>query len=139
MRLKLLTFIFLLATVLCFGQGLQRNNLLGLHVIDVDLNEGVTMEQFKTFFVEEVIPEYEEAWLGLQGYLIKSVRGEYKNRFGIIWIFATEPTRDYYFNEDDTMNQRELDNIEKVKPIEEELKKKYGSYTITYMDDWIIQ
>jgi len=97
------------------------------------------MEQFKTFFVEEVIPEYEEAWLGLQGYLIKSVRGEYKNRFGIIWIFATEPTRDYYFNEDDTMNQRELDNIEKVKPIEEELKKKYGSYTITYMDDWIIQ
>ena len=97
------------------------------------------MESFKDFFVDEVIPVYEKQWIGLKGHIVKSVRGEYKNKFAIVWIFATEPTRDYYFNEDGTPNELEIKAFDKVKPIEEELKQKYGSYTVTYADDWVVQ
>ena len=128
----------LLATVSC-AQNLQRDNLMGLHVIDVALNSGATMDEFKDFFINELIPEYEKEWIGLHGHLVKSVRGEYKDKFAIVWIFANEPTRDYYFNEDDTPNKRELESLEKMKPIEEELESKYGSYTVRYMDDWVVQ
>ncbi|MEZ4935152.1 MAG: hypothetical protein R2788_23840 [Saprospiraceae bacterium] len=121
------------------GQSLHRDNLLGIHVMDVKLNPGVSLEAFTEFFVSEVIPEYEKHWLGLKGHIVQSVRGEYKGKLAIIWVFATEPTRDYYFNADGTMHEREIASLEKVKPIEEELKKRFGTYTVDYKDDWVVQ
>ena len=122
-----------------FGQSFKRDNLFGLHVLDVNLNEGVTMDEFQNFFINELIPEYEKHFIGLQGYLVKSVRGEYEGKLGLVWVFATEPTRDYYFNDDGTPNEYELENLAKVKPKEEELKDKFGSYEIHYKDDWVVE
>jgi len=136
---KLIIFpIYFFITLAAFCQSLEKDNLLGLHVIDVKLNPGVTMDQFKSFFVNEVLPVYEKQWIGLKGHLVKSVRGEYKDKFAIIWVFANEPTRDFYFNETGP-NQRELDALDKVKPIEAKLKEKYGTYTVHYQDDWVVQ
>ena len=120
------------------GQTLHKETLLGLHLITVELQPNVTMDQFKTFFVKEVLPEYEKQWVGLKGYLVKSVRGEYKDRFAIIWVFDTEKARDRYFNADGSPNDLEKIAMEKVKPIEGKLTK-YGTYTIKYMDDWVVQ
>lgn len=120
------------------AQSLSRDNLFGLHVIEVELNPGVSMESFTSFFVDEVIPEYEKHWIGLKGHLIKSVRGEFKGKFAIVWVFFNEPTRDYYFTKEDKANELEIVALDKVKPIEEQLKKKFGSYSVTYMDDWVV-
>jgi hypothetical protein len=128
----------MLTASLCHGQELQRGNLFGVHVITVTLKPHVTLDEFKTFFVSKVIPEYERQWIGLRGYLVKSVRGEYKNRFAIVWLFKTEAARNRYFTADDKPNEYEKAALEKVKPIEEELKA-YGTNTIKYMDDWVVQ
>jgi hypothetical protein len=121
-----------------FGQGLQKGNLLGLHLATVNLKQNVTIDEFKTFFVSKVIPEYEKAWIGLKGYLVKSFKHE--NSFAIIWLFESEAARNKYFTADDKPNELEKAAYEKVKPIEEELKK-YGTYTIAYKDedDWVVQ
>ena len=121
-----------------FGQGLQKGNLFGVHVITVNLKPNATLDEFKTFFVNKVIPEYEKQWTGLKGYLVKSMRGPYKNSFAVVWLFETESARNKYFNADDSPNELEKSALEKVKPIEEELKK-YRTYTIKYMDDWVVQ
>jgi len=121
-----------------FGQGFQKGNLFGLHMVTINLTPNVTMDEFKTFFVNKVLPEYEKSWTGLKGYLVKSVRGEYKNSFGIVWLFESEAARDKYFNADGSPNELEKAAFEKVKAIEEELKK-YGTYTIKYLDDWVVQ
>lgn len=123
---------------LSFGQRLQKGSLFGVHVITVELAPRATLEQFKTFFVKKVLPEYEKHWTGLQGYMLKSARGEYKNSFAVMWLFKTEAIRNKYFNADDTPNDLEIKALEKVKPIEEQLKK-YGTYTVAYKDDWIVQ
>jgi len=123
---------------LTFAQQLQKGNLFGVHVITVQLKPNATMEQFTTFFVNQVLPEFEKHWDGLKGYLLKSARGEYKNRFAITWMFKTEAIRNKYFNADDTPNDLEKAAWEKVKPIQKELEK-YGTYTVKYMDDWIVQ
>ena len=134
--------IFLLAIVIAtnfsFAQGLQKGNLFGVHIVTVELQPNVTSEQFKTFFVKEVLPEYEKSWQGLKGYLVKSVRGEYKDRFAIVWLFESEKARDKYFNKDGSANNLEKAAFERVKPIEEKLKK-YGTYTIKYTDDFVVQ
>ena len=121
-----------------FGQGLKKDNLFGVHVITVSLKPDATIEEFKSFFVKEVLPEYKKHWRGLEGYLLKSARGEYKDSFAIMWLFESEKIRDSYFNSDGTPNSEELKAFEKVKPIEEKLSK-YGTYTIKYMDDWVVQ
>jgi hypothetical protein len=123
---------------LIFAQPLQKQTLFGVHLINVKLQPGVTLDQFKTFFTDSVLPEYEKNWSGLKSYLLKSARGPNKNSFAIMWLFKTEATRDKYFNADGTPNELEKEALEKVKPIEEKLKK-YGTYTIKYMDDWVVQ
>lgn len=135
---KIITSFLLISTSLVYCQSLQRDNLIGLHIVDVNLNEGVSMEDWKDFFVNRVIPEYEKHFM-IKGHLVKSVRGEYKDQFGLIWVFATEPTRDYYFNDDGTPNQYELEGLAKAKPIEDELKRRFGSYAVDYKDDWVVQ
>ena len=138
MKKILLIVAIALSANFSFSQGLQRGSLFGVHVITVNLKPNVKMEEFKAFFVNKVLPEYEKNWPELRGYLVKSVRGEYQNKFAIVWLFKTEASRDKYFNADGTPNALEEAALEKVKPIESELTK-YGTYTVKYMDDWVVQ
>jgi hypothetical protein len=137
-RIGIIILPMILTASLCFGQGLQRGNLFGVHVITVNLKPHATLDEFKTFFVDNVIPEYEKAWVGLRGYLVRSVRGEYKTSFAIVWLFTTEAARDRYFTADGKPNDLEKAAFERVRPIEEALKK-YGTYTVKYKDDWLVQ
>ena len=135
-------FAFILAAALGLSaraQSLQRDNLFGVHVLNVTLHPGKTLEDFKDFYVREVIPVYEASWLGLRAHLLQSVRGEDAGKLAIMWVFATEPTRDYYFNPDGSMHQREIDALAKVEPVEERLRREIGEFTIEYRDDWVVQ
>jgi hypothetical protein len=134
----ILLIVMLLVTQYACSQTLHKETLFGVHPITVQLKPSVTMEQFKTFFVNEVLPEYEKQWVGLKGYLVKSVRGDHKDGYAIVWVFDTEKARDRYFNADGTPNDLEKIAFEKVKPIEEKLAR-YGTYTIDYKDDWVVQ
>ena len=138
MRKLLFILVLVMMANLTRAQGLKKGNLFGVHLVTVELNPNVKMEEFKNFFVNEVLPQYEKSWVGLKGYLVKSVRGEYKDRFFIVWLFESENARDKYFNADGTPNDLEKAAFEKVGPVEEKLKK-YGTYTIKYTDDFVVQ
>jgi hypothetical protein len=129
--------ILLIANV-AFGQGLRKGNLIGVHKITVTLKPNVTMDQFETFYVDKVLPEYEKAWVGLKGYLLRSFRD--KNSFAIVWLFESEAARNKYFTSDDKPNELEKAAYAKVKPVEDELEK-YGTYTVDYKndDDWVVR
>ena len=124
-----------------YAQGLERGNLIGVHVVTVNLNPNASMEDFTKFYVEQVLPEYEKSWPGLKGYLLKSFFGDSKNKFAIVWLFKTVEDRNRNFNADGSANELEKAAREKVKPIEEKLKKMYGNYTVQYTheDDWVVQ
>jgi hypothetical protein len=145
MKISIATLL-VVTTVLLFcgaghAQGLDRGNLIGVHVVTVNLNPNVTMEQFTDFYVRKVLPEYEKNWPGLKGYLLKPFFPDAKNKFAIIWLFKTVEDRNRNFNPDGTANQLEIAARARVKPIEDQLKKLYGSYTVTYTheDDWVVQ
>src|SRR5258708_5274398 len=105
-RLLLVSAILLIANA-TFGQGLKKGNLIGIHKIKViTLKPNVTMEQFETFYVDKVMPEYEKAWVGLKGYLLQSFR--YKNSFAIVWLFESKAARNRYFTADDKANELEI-------------------------------
>ena len=131
----------LLISSFCRAQKLEPGNLIGLHVVTVNLNPNVTMDEFTNAFVHQVLPEYEKNWPGLKGYLVKSFFKDSKHKFAIIWLFKTVDDRNRNFDANDRANELEKAALEKVKPVEEELKKQYGSYTVEYTheDDWVVQ
>ncbi|HEV8513531.1 MAG TPA: hypothetical protein VGQ59_09645 [Cyclobacteriaceae bacterium] len=138
MRKIMLIPVFMIMANLAVAQGLQKGNLFGVHLVTVELKPNVKMDEFKAFFVNEVLPQYEKNWVGLKGYLVKSVRGDYKDRFFVVWLFESEKARDKYFNADGTPNDLEKAAFERVGPVEEKLKK-FGTYTIKYTDDFVVQ
>jgi hypothetical protein len=133
--------LLLLISCVCYAQGLEQGNLIGVHVVTVTLNPNATMDDFTRFYVSHVLPEYEKSWPGLKGYFLRSFFSDSKNRFAIVWLFKTVEDRNRNFNPDGSANQLEKAAREKVKPIEEQLKKMYGSYTVQYTheDDWVVE
>ena len=137
MKKLFITTAFILLAGVAFGQSLQKGNLVGFHVMTINLDPNVTMNQFMDFYVNKYIPEFEKILPGVKLYIAKSIRGENENNFGLIYIFDSEKNRDKYHNEDGTYNELGNSTAEKLQPITEELNK-LGTYSSTY-DDWIIQ
>jgi len=136
--MKKLVFItaMILLSGFAFGQGLQKGNLIGTHVLTVTLQPGVTMEQYIAFYSSKVLPEMNKLDPDWKMYLVKSIRGDIKNSFGMIHVIKSEKVRDKYYNADGTSNELGNSVNEKLKPIFDELNK-LGTSTTTYTD-WII-
>ena len=137
MKKLILTAALILVVGTTFGQTLQKGNLVGFHVITINLDPDVTMNQFIDFFSNKLIPEYEKNFPGVKSYIAKGIRGENENSYVWIMLFESVEDRDKYFNEDGTCNELGNSAMEKLQPIIEE-GSKLGTFTTTYTD-WVIQ
>ena len=136
MKNLILTAALILAFGTTFGQMLKKGNLIGVHHITVNLDPDVTMNQFKDFYVNKLIPEYEKHIDG-KLYLLNGIRGENANSLGLIWVFDSEENRNKYFNEDGNTSDFGTTQFAKLESINEELAK-LGTWTSKYTD-WIVQ
>ncbi len=135
-KLLILSAIVLLAGT-AFGQTLQKGNLIGVHVMTIDLKPGVTMQQYTDFILNTYIPAFEKEIKGVKLYLIKGVRGEKKNSLGVLFLIKSQAIRDKYFkgeNDYTAKGQKALDNLAPVIAQGDKL----GKMTYTYTD-WVIQ
>ena len=123
MKKLIIAAAFILLAGVAFGQTLQMGNLVGLHVMTINLDPDVTMNQYMDFYENKYIPEFEKILPGVKLYIAKSVRGENENSFGLVFIFDSEENRDKYFNEDGTNSEFGNSAFEKLQPITEELKR----------------
>lgn len=129
-----ITFLFL---GFGFGQSLQKGNVFGVHVLTVTLKPGVTMDQYIDFLKNKYMPEMQKNFPEIGGYILKGVRGENENKFGMMFSFKSVEARDKYFPTPDTMSDLANEGLQKMKPLEDELMK-LGTYTTVYTD-WVIQ
>jgi len=136
-KLILTAAALLLLAGTTFGQTLQKGNLVGTHVLTIDLKPDVTMEQYQEFYISKVIPEFEKYHPNTKVYFVKGIRGENENSFGVIAVIESEKHRDKYFNEDGSLNELGIATQEKLKSVFDELEK-LGTYTTKYTD-WVIQ
>jgi len=137
MKKLILTAALILVLGVTFGQSLKKGNLIGTHVLTVDLKPDITMEQWQEFYISKVIPEGEKHDPNWKVYLVKGIRGENENSIGLIHVVKSEEHRDKYYNEDGSLTEFGKAYQEKLNPVFEELNK-LGTYTFTYTD-WIIQ
>ena len=136
MKKIILTTVFMIILGTVFGQTLQKGNLVGVHVITIELNKGVTMSTFQKFHVNTLIPEYEKNYPGWQLFLAQGLRGENQNKYGWIIIVESEEIRNKYYNDDGSVTEFGQEAADKMKPVLEEAEK-FGKLNRTYTD-WII-
>jgi hypothetical protein len=135
-KLILFTIVILMAG-LTFGQNLQKGTLIGTHVMTVTLQPGVTMEKYMEFFNAKLIPEIEKNYSNWKAYLLKGIRGESNNSFGLLYIIKSAQDRDKYYNADGSYSELGKSVNAKLKPVMDELGK-LGTLTTKYTD-WIVQ
>lgn len=134
-RFLFTTAIFLLVNI-SYGQAFKEGNVVGVHVITIELKPGVCMADFQRFHTNTLIPAYKKNYPGWQLFLVKGLRGKNQNKFGWIIVVESEEVRDKYYNDDGSVTEFGMEAALKMKPILEEAEK-FGKLQRTYTD-WII-
>jgi hypothetical protein len=136
MKKSVLLAVLILISGMMYGQNLQKGNLIGTHVMTVTLNPGITMEKYLDFCNTKLIPEMEKAMPGWKCYLVKGLRGENPDSYGMIYVIKSQADRDKYYNADGTDSELGKKANEKLKPLTDELTK-MGTFTTKYTD-WVV-
>jgi len=136
MKKYFLSVVFILFAVILSGQSFEKGNYVGFHVLTINLNQDVTMDQYLDVYQNKVLPAYEK---NLQGkcYLLKSSRGECENCVGVIIVWKSEADWSKFWKKDGGITELGQTAMDKVQPQIEELKK-LGTSTTKYTD-WIVQ
>jgi len=132
---------FLLITVILFsgitfGQPIKKGTVVGTHVMTVTLQPDVTIDQLIEFFHNRLAPEIEKNYEGWKVYLVKSLRGENPDSFGLIYVIESEKDRDKFYNPDGTASELGQAVTEKMQPVMDEFAK-IATISTKY-DDWLV-
>lgn len=106
MKNLLLTAVLLLAASFTFGQAIQKGNMIGVHVMTVELKPGVTMEQVVEYYNTKYFPAAAKHF-GFKGFIGTGIRGSesIENKLMLIWHFKTEADRDKFFKADGSLSE----------------------------------
>ncbi len=138
MKNLLLSIILLLFTGFAFAQPLQKGNLISIHILTMELQPNVTMEQVFEFYHTKYFPAAKKHF-GMIGFIGQGVRGSIStdNKLVLIWHFKTEASRDKYFKADGNFSELGEKAWAQVASINEELNK-LATITSEWAD-WILK
>ena len=137
MKKLIVITVLILFTGFTFGQTLQKGNLIGMHVLTINLDPDITMNQYLKAFSNKVIPEIEKNAPGWELFLVKGIRGENENSFGLIYVIESEDVRNKYNNDDSSPTELGISLQKKMQPFMDELNQ-LGTWTTEYTD-WLVQ
>jgi hypothetical protein len=135
MKTIMLVFVMTLFAGMAFGQ-LKKGSLISIHVEDVKLAPGATMEQYIDFLKNKYVPEYEKAF-GSKVHIVKGVRGEKADKYGFLIMYDSEAARNKYFKDDGSGTEAGKAATKKMESLNKELEK-LGTSDAKYTD-WVVQ
>lgn len=115
-----------------------KGNVIGLHVASMKLKPGISREQFMEYYKNTVLGEYAKRWPEVKSFLIKGIRGEKKNSFGVMYVFESEAVRNKFFNEDGSPTADGQAVFQGMQPTFDRLEQEFGTATTVYTD-WVVQ
>jgi hypothetical protein len=137
MKKLILIAASILIAGITYGQSIQTGTFIGTHVMTVTLMPGVTMEKYMEVFKTKLIPEMEKNEPTWRVYLLKGIRGESNNSFGLLYVIKSAKERDKYYNADGIDSELGKSMNAKLKPVLDELGK-LGTLATKYTD-WVVQ
>ncbi len=119
------------------AQSLKPGNIIGLHTIEVDLQPGVGMEEYQTFWEDLVLPVYAAQLEGVQMKSLYGKRGDCEGCIGMMMIVESEAVRNKYWKAEGGWTDHGMKKLEKIQFVLDEMTNRYGTFTSTYTD-WLV-
>ena len=119
--------VYYFCAVIISGQSFEKGNYVGFHVLTINLNQDVTMDQYLDVYKNKVMPAYEENFQS-KCYLVKSSRGECENCNGVIIAWESEADWSKFWNKEGGATDLGQTALDKLQPLIDELKK-LGTYS----------
>ena len=120
------------------GQTLESNRVFTLHVIKVQLNPGITTEEFSDFMNREFLPAWEKHYQGIEAILVRAIRGRNESEFGWINYYDSVEELQKFYPEAGKKSDLAREAEEKMKPMEEKLAR-YGKMRYAGYTTWLVQ
>jgi hypothetical protein len=136
MKKLILITILTFVAITTYGQNFKTGNFVGFHVLTITLNPNITMDQFLDVWENKLVPEQEKNF-ECKAYIVKGIRGECKDCFGLFIVWESEAGRDKFFKPEGELSDLGIAASAKMKPVTDELAK-LGTYTSKYTD-WVVQ
>ena len=109
----------------------------GLHQLTVELEPGVSMDQFMEYMIDDYIPEVEKHYNGVK-ILVMQKRGPgNENQIAWVYYFRSVRSRDALWPEADTPSEEAEEALNQIQPVLFKLLE-MGTWTESY-GVWIIQ
>ncbi len=127
---------FVMISHVAISQSIPKGALVGIHTFTVKLNGNATQKQVEDFINTKWLPASNAAYT-CEGHMLKYVRGEAKNKLGMLVIYKDEATRNKYYSSDGKLNAGGKAAELKMKAVNDEFAKLgtlSGGYT-----DWIVR
>lgn len=136
MKRLIITSTLIIATVAVYGQAIKKDAFIRLQTLTITLNPGITMEEFKEFYLNKVIPDYQRNIPEVKFYLVKAIRGEEDGRLAVLWIVESDKIRDKYHNADGSLTEAGKEAWKKRQPVQDQLNKM--ATIATKYTDWMV-
>lgn len=129
-----------LITGLAFGQTLGKGNVVVMNTYEMVLRPDVTMNEFLNFYINEFIPEFEQAYPGIKVYIVVGDRGQFKYQIGEIMLCESIQVRDKYWPAEDGEEVSEASRAAEAKlaTVNQEVSKYILAGKRTYTD-WVVK
>lgn len=137
MKNLLVALLLILSFGITNAQTFQKGNIIGSHVLNIELKIGITMNQFQDFYMNTIAPEFSRSRPGWTIFLVKGINGENKNNLGVMVVIDSEESFHKYFNEDNTPSELAKAANRKLIQVYDDLHEFVVSYD-TKFTDWIV-
>lgn len=137
MRKLVIFAALILTTGILSGQSLKKDALISIHTLEISLEDGVTMDQYLDFMVDEFFTLYKKTY-SCDVRLVKGLNREIEGRIGVMVHFKSKQEWNRFFNDDGTMTEAGRAGWEKIRPALDELRK-LGAFRSENVVDWVIQ
>lgn len=118
---------------------LEKGSLLGLHFYkDLGLKPGVTEAQAEDFIMNKYIPAYNALSEDTKAIPIKSLRGENKDKFAILFYFTSEDARNKYYDQNGNQTAKGQEMFKKLDGVQAESANFFISKGDVY-NDWLVK
>lgn len=137
MKKLIVIMVLILYSGITSGQTLEKGNLIGFHAFSLNLDPDVTFNQYKTFFIQEYIPELDKNFPDIKHYLAEGNRSENKYQIGLIVVFESQEVKNKYYNKDGSRTVLLITIQERIQSTRDKLDQ-MGTITAEYTE-WMIQ
>ncbi|MFB6343136.1 hypothetical protein ACE1ET_15530 [Saccharicrinis sp. FJH62] len=136
MKKLVLLSVFILTVCFTYGQKLQKDGVVCIHTLTVNLNQDVSMSQYLAVLEDKLIPVYEKL-AECKIFITKGLNRETEGQYGMIYVYKSKDVFNTYWQDDGSPTEKGDDVIKKLQPAIDELNQ-LGTLNVI-VNDWAIK